>query len=64
MGRDFAATAPDKLWLADLAYVNTEEGFLYLAFVLDACSRRLIGWAMESHLLRTELAMEALEMAL
>jgi putative transposase len=63
VGRDFTATAPDKLWLADLTYVDTEEGFLYLAFVLDACSRRLVGWAMESHL-RTELVMDALRMAI
>ena len=61
--REFAAPAPNKLWTADITYVNTEEGFLYLAFVLDVYSRRLVGWAMESHL-RTELVLDALEMAL
>ncbi len=61
--REFAAAAPNKLWTADITYVDTEEGFLYLAFVLDVYSRRLVGWAMESHL-RTELVVGALEMAL
>jgi putative transposase len=61
--RDFAAAAPNRLWTADITYVNTDEGFLYMAFVLDAYSRRLVGWAMESHL-RTELVVGALEMAL
>jgi putative transposase len=60
--RGFAAAAPNKLWTADITYVNTDEGFLYLAFVLDVYSRRLVGWAMESHL-RTELVLGALEMA-
>lgn len=60
--RDFGAPAPNRLWTADITYVNTEEGFLYLAFVLDAYSRRLVGWAVESHL-RTELVVDALEMA-
>ena len=60
--REFAAPAPNKLWTADITYVSTDEGFLYLAFVLDAYSRRLVGWAMESHL-RTELVLDALEMA-
>jgi putative transposase len=60
--RDFAAAGPDKLWTADITYVGTDEGFLYLAFVLDAYSRRLVGWAMESHL-RTELVVDALQMA-
>ena len=62
VGRDFAAQAPNKLWTADITYVKTEEGFLYLAFVLDAYSRKLVGWAMESHL-RTELVLDALQMA-
>jgi putative transposase len=60
--RDFAAAMPNRLWTADITYVDTEEGFLYPAFVLDACSRRLVGWAMESHL-RTELVVDALQMA-
>ena len=60
--RDFTATSPNRLWTADITYVPTDEGFLYLAFVLDVYSRRIVGWAMESHL-RTELVVDALEMA-
>jgi len=60
--REFDAPAPDLLWLADITYVKTDEGFLYLAFVLDAHSRRLVGWSMAEHL-RTELVINALEMA-
>ncbi len=60
--RKFSATLPDRLWLADITYVKTDEGFLHLAFVLDAHSRRVVGWSMASHL-RTELVIEALEMA-
>jgi len=61
--RDFTAVAPDRLWVADITYVPTWAGFLYLAVVLDACSRRVVGWAMAEHL-RSELAIEAVEMAL
>ena len=61
--RDFAASAPDQLWVADITYVPTWAGFLYLAVVLDACSRRIVGWAMAEHV-RTELVIEAVEMAL
>jgi putative transposase len=61
--RDFTAVAPNRLWVADITYVRTDEGFLYLAFVLDAHSRRLVGWAMAPHL-RTELVVDALQMAL
>ncbi len=61
--RDFTAGAPDRLWVADITYVPTREGFLYLAVVLDVFSRRVVGWAMASHL-RTELVLSALEMAL
>ena len=61
--RNFATVAPDRLWLADITYVKTEEGFLYLSFVLDAYSRRLVGWSMATHL-RTELVVDALQMAL
>lgn len=63
VSRDFNSTVPDRLWTADITYLATEEGFLYLAFVLDAYSRRLVGWAMESHL-RTELVVDALGMAI
>jgi putative transposase len=62
VGRNFAATAPDRLWTADITYVKTDEGFLHLAFVLDVYSRRIVGWSMASHL-RTELVVDALEMA-
>ena len=60
--RDFAAESPDRLWVADITYVPTEAGFLYLAVVLDAFSRRVVGWAMAGHL-RTELVLDALDMA-
>jgi putative transposase len=61
--RDFTAKGPDELWVADITYVPTWEGFLYLSVVLDAWSRRVVGWAMARHL-RTELVLEALDMAL
>jgi len=61
--RDFTATGPDELWVADITYVATWAGWLYLAVVLDAWSRRVVGWAMATHL-RTELVLEALSMAL
>jgi putative transposase len=61
--RDFSAEGPDQLWIADITYVPTNQGFLYLAVVLDAWSRRVVGWSMATHL-RTELVLEALNMAL
>jgi putative transposase len=51
--RCFLAAAPDRLWLADITYIPTTEGFLYLSFILDACSRAVVGWSMADHL-RTE----------
>jgi putative transposase len=60
--RQFTAAGPNQLWVADITYVPTWAGFLYLAVVLDAWSRRVIGWAMETHL-RTELVLAALDMA-
>jgi len=60
--RDFTARAPNQLWVADITYVPTWSGFLYLAVVLDVWSRRVVGWAMETHL-RTELVLDALNMA-
>src|SRR5512135_1030233 len=60
--RTFAAAGPNRLWVADITYVPTWAGFLYLAIVLDAWSRRIVGWAMATHL-RTELVLEALNMA-
>jgi putative transposase len=61
--RHFDPLAPDRLWLADITYIPTEEGWLYLAAVLDAFSRRVVGWAMANHL-RTELVLDALDLAL
>ena len=60
--RDFAADGPDQLWVADITYIPTWAGFLYLSVVLDAWSRRIVGWAMATHLC-TELVLEALNMA-
>lgn len=60
--RDFTATAPDALWAADITYVPTYAGFLYLAVVLDAFSRRVVGWAMGTTLKAT-LVLDALQMA-
>jgi putative transposase len=60
--RHFSAKATDALWVADITYIPTWTGFLYLAIVLDAFSRRVVGWAMETHL-RSELVLQALEMA-
>ncbi len=62
VNRHFTATAPDRLWTADITYLRTDEGFLHLAFVLDVYSRRIVGWSMASHL-RAELVVDALEMA-
>ena len=61
--RQFVATAPNQRWTADITYVPSWTGFLYLAVVLDIFSRRIVGWAMADHL-RTELVLAALDMAL
>ena len=61
--RHFDADGPDRLWVADITYVPTAAGFVYLAVVLDVFSRRVVGWAMANHL-RTELVLDALDMAL
>jgi putative transposase len=61
--RQFTAEGPDRLWVADATYIPTWAGFLFLAVVLDAFSRRIVGWAMSNYL-RTELMLEALNMAL
>ena len=60
--RNFTATAPNQLWVADITYVPTAVGFLYLAVVLDAWSRKIVGWSMANHL-RAELVLDAMEMA-
>jgi len=63
LDRDFAAAAPDAKWAADITYVPTGEGWLYLAAVIDLCTRRVVGWAMADHL-RATLCTDALAMAL
>ncbi|SQD92152.1 transposase (fragment) [Candidatus Bipolaricaulis anaerobius] len=63
MKREFTSEAPDRLWVADIEYIPTGEGTLYLAAVVDAFSRRVVGWAMEAPL-RTELVLKALNMAI
>ena len=60
--RCFRARAPNRLWVADITYVPTWAGFVFLAVVLDVFSRRIVGWAMADHL-RTELVLDALNMA-
>jgi putative transposase len=61
--RNFMAEAPDRLWVADITYIPTWAGFLYLAVVLDAFSRRIVGWSMATSLAR-QLVIDALNMAL
>jgi putative transposase len=62
LNRDFTADAPNMRWVADITYVSTWQGFLHVAFVLDLFSRKIVGWAMATHL-RTELVLDALGMA-
>ncbi|WP_344690554.1 IS3 family transposase [Blastococcus jejuensis] len=61
--RDFTASAPNRLWVADLTYVATWSGFVYVAFVMDVFSRRIVGWRASTSL-RTDLALDALEQGL
>jgi putative transposase len=61
--RAFMAAAPDRLWVADITYLRTWQGWLYLVAVQDVYSRRIVGWAIADHM-RTELVLDALEMAL
>jgi putative transposase len=61
--RNFTAAKPNQLWVADITFVPTGAGFLYLAVVLDAWSRKIVGWAMANHL-RAELVLDALDMAI
>ena len=63
LGRDFEAVAPNQKWLADMTYVPTDEGWLYVALVLDLYARKLVGWAM-SETMPQELTLRALEVAL
>jgi putative transposase len=61
--RDFTATRPNELWVADITYVATWSGFVYAAFVIDAYARRIVGWRVSGSL-RTDLALDALEQAI
>jgi putative transposase len=61
--RNFTPKAPDRLWVADITYVRTWEGWLYLSFVLDTYSRKVVGWSMANNL-KTELVLDALNMAI
>ncbi len=61
--RDFSASRPDELWVADLSYLRCWEGLVFFAFVLDAYSRMIVGWQLASHM-RTDLVLDALRMAL
>lgn len=63
LAQRFEAPAPNRVWLADITYIPTGEGWLYLAAVLDVATRKIVGWAMRDHM-RTELALSALMMAI
>jgi len=63
LNRDFTADLPDQKWAADISYIETDEGWLYVAAVIDLCSRRIVGWAMADHM-KAELCLDALNMAL
>ncbi len=62
VNRDFTADRPDALWVTDLTYVATRAGMAYVCFIVDAFSRRIVGWRVASHM-RTEMVLDALEMA-
>jgi hypothetical protein len=62
MRRDFVASRPNEKWVADITYLRTWSGFVYLAFILDCYSRMIVGWQLATHL-RTDLVLDALEMA-
>ena len=62
LARQFAASRPDERWVADLTYIWTAEGWLFLAVVLDLFSRRVVGWSMQSRM-SAELVTDALVMA-
>ncbi len=62
LNQEFVASAPNRVWLADITYIATREGWLYLAAVLDLATRRIVGWSMRDHM-RTELPLAALMMA-
>lgn len=62
VARDFTAEEPDELWVTDITYIPTDEGWLFLASILDVCTRTLLGWSMADHM-RTELCLDALDAA-
>jgi putative transposase len=63
LDRQFQADLPDQKWAADITYIPTDEGWLYLAGVIDLCSRKIVGWSMADHM-RTDLVADALQMAI
>jgi transposase InsO family protein len=63
LDRNFTATAPNRIWLVDITYIETDQGRLYLAVVMDLFSRKIVGWAMADHL-RADLPLAALRMAI
>jgi putative transposase len=63
LDRQFGAELPNQKWAADITYIPTDEGWLYLAGVIDLCSRKIVGWSMADHM-RSELVEDALEMAI
>jgi hypothetical protein len=60
--RDFTATGPNEKWVADLTYIRTWNGFVYLAFILDCYSRMIVGWQLATHM-RAEVVLDELEIA-
>ena len=63
LNRQFRAEEPNRKWAVDITYIATDEGWLYLAGVIDLCSRRIVGWSMAEHM-KTELVSDALKMAI
>lgn len=63
LNRDFSAASPNEKWVSDITYVPTDEGWLYLAGIMDLCSREIVGWAMDSHM-KTGLCIGALNQAI
>lgn len=63
LNRQFSTNAPNKVWVGDITYIQTGEGWLYLAVIIDLFARRVVGWSMADHM-RTELPLAALEMAI
>jgi putative transposase len=62
LGRNFTVSKPDKVWVSDITYITTSEGWLFLCIILDLFSRKIVGWSMKDHM-RTSLIIDALDMA-